>query len=215
MTTIAYLRCSTEEQAESGAGIAAQAKAIGFYGFQHPGHDFRTITDLGVSGGLPWHQRPQLRAAIEDLNHGLASTLVVAKLDRLTRSLLDFATIMDMSRRHGWKMVALDLGMDTTTPAGEMLAGVLAVFAQFERRLISQRTKDALAAKRAQGVHTGRRSTLSDDMREGLRIYRDSGWSLANIAAYLNERRIPTGQNGTKWRASSVAAVLKSQEVTP
>jgi DNA invertase Pin-like site-specific DNA recombinase len=64
---------------------------------------------------------------------------------------------MDRSRRNGWAVVALGLGVDTTTPAGEMMAGVASVFAQFERRLIGQRTRDALAVKKAQAA-LGRRS---------------------------------------------------------
>jgi Resolvase, N terminal domain len=67
-----------------------------------------------------------------------------AKLDRLSRSLLDFASLMEDARREGWALVILDLGIDTTTPSGEMIANVMATFAQFERRLIGQRTKDAL-----------------------------------------------------------------------
>src|SRR5207248_6984277 len=71
--------------------------------------------------------------------------------NRLSRSLLDFSGLVEQSRREGWQLVALDLGVDTSTPSGEMLANVLAVFAQFERRLIGQRTREALAIKRAQG----------------------------------------------------------------
>ena len=80
---------------------------------------------------------------------------MVAKLDRLSRSLLDFAALMEQARSSGWNLVALDLGVDTSTPAGEMMASVLATFAQFERRLIGQRTKDALAVKRAKASSSG------------------------------------------------------------
>jgi DNA invertase Pin-like site-specific DNA recombinase len=110
----------------------------------------------GVSG-RSMEGRTGLAAALEDVESGAADALVVAKLDRLSRSLLDFAALMERSRRDGWSLVALDLGVDTSTPSGEMMANVLAAFAQFERRLIGQRTKDALAVKRAQGVRLGRR----------------------------------------------------------
>lgn len=90
------------------------------------------------------------------LQRGDACTLVVSKLDRLSRSLVQFAELMERSRRKGWSLVALDLGVDTSTPAGEMMASVLASFAQYERRLIGQRTRDALAVKREQGVRLGR-----------------------------------------------------------
>ena len=98
-----------------------------------------------------------LRLALEAIEAGTAEGLVVAKLDRLSRSLLDFAALMERGRKRGWNLIALDLGVDTSTPSGEMMASVLATFAQqFERRLIGQRTKDALAVKRSQGVVLGR-----------------------------------------------------------
>ena len=98
--------------------------------------------------------RPGLARALADIERGAASVLVVAKLDRLSRSLLDFAALMERSRKQGWAVVALDLGVDTTTPSGEMMANVLAVFAQFERRLIGQRTREALAVKRGRATRS-------------------------------------------------------------
>lgn len=68
--------------------------------------------------------------------------------------MVDFAGLMATASRSSWGVVALDVNVDTTTPAGEMVANVMATFAQFERRLISQRTKDALAIKRAAGDPT-------------------------------------------------------------
>jgi DNA invertase Pin-like site-specific DNA recombinase len=75
---------------------------------------------------------------------------VVSKLDRLSRSMLDFTGVMATAQKQNWALAALDCAVDTTTPAGEAMAHVLATFAQFERRLIGQRTRDALAAKKAQ-----------------------------------------------------------------
>lgn len=92
-------------------------------------------------------------AALEAVEGGQADALCVAKLDRLSRSLLDFAGLMERSRKRGWSLVALDLGVDTSTPSGEMMASVLATFAQFERRLIGERTRAALAEKRARAGH--------------------------------------------------------------
>jgi hypothetical protein len=69
---------------------------------------------------------------------------------------LDFAGLMESARREGWALVILDFGVDTTTPSGEMDANVMTTFAQFERRLIGQRTKDALAVKKRAGVKLGR-----------------------------------------------------------
>ena len=109
-----------------------------------------------AASGRSMSGRPGLARALEAVETGAAEALIVAKLDRLSRSLIDFASMMERGQRRGWALVALDLGVDTTTPQGEMMASVLAVFAQFERRLIGQRTRDALAVKRAQGVRLGR-----------------------------------------------------------
>lgn len=100
-------------------------------------------------------------AANELLAGGEAQALVVAKLDRLSRSLLDFAALMERAEAEGWAVITLDLGVDTSTPAGEMLVSVLASFAQYERRLIGQRTREGLAQKRAQGVQLGRPAASS------------------------------------------------------
>jgi len=100
-------------------------------------------------------KRPGLASALEQLDADQADTLVVSKLDRLSRSLLDFAALVERSRRNGWTLVALDLAVDTTTPSGEMLANVLAAFAQFERRLIGQRTKEGVR-REAQRRHAQR-----------------------------------------------------------
>lgn len=87
--------------------------------------------------------------------------LVVSKLDRLGRSVIDVLNILERIKECGAQVKLLDLGMDTSTPAGEMMLTVLAAFAQFERRMISQRTKDALAAAREKGVRLGRPTKAS------------------------------------------------------
>jgi DNA invertase Pin-like site-specific DNA recombinase len=83
-----------------------------------------------------------VRIARETLRRGEAGALVVAKLDRLSRSMLDTA-VMAKASKQGWVLVALDCAVDTTTPADEAMANLLATFAQFERRLIEQRTRGA------------------------------------------------------------------------
>ena len=74
---------------------------------------------------------------------------------------MDFAGLMAQAGRKRWALGALDLNVDTATPAGEAMAAMLATFAQFERRLIGQRTKEALAVKRQQGVRLGRPRTVA------------------------------------------------------
>ena len=167
------------------------------------------VTDRGYSARDL--KRPGIVDALERLQRAEAAGLVVAKLDRLSRSMLDFAALMERARREGWALIALDLGVNTSTPAGEMMANMLATFAQFERRLIAQRTKEALAVKRSQGIHTGRRSTLPPPIVRRIKRRRAAGWTLQRIADKLNAERVPTGQGGAEWRPSSVRAVLRAR----
>ena len=125
-------------------------------------------------------KRPGVQEALRVLEAGEATALVVAKLDRLSRSMIDFTALMATAQKQGWALVALDCAVDTSTPTGEAMANMLATFAQFERRLISQRTREALAVKRASGVRLGRRrrsrrvssAGFSGSGREGTRCAR-------------------------------------------
>jgi DNA invertase Pin-like site-specific DNA recombinase len=188
--------------------LAAQRAAIELACEQRAWELVSVIEDAGFSATTL--VRPGITEAFEMLESGRASVLVVAKLDRLSRSLLDFAGVMDRSRRKRWAMVALDLGVDTTTPQGEMMATVLAAFAQFERRLIGQRTAEALAVKRAEGVRLGRPRALPNDVIERIWRMHRRGSSLRKIAQRLNAERVPTAHGGARWHASTVAAILSS-----
>jgi len=135
-----------------------------------------------VASGSRTANRPALAECLADLEAGRADLLVVAKLDRLTRSSLDFATMLDRFNRQRWGLVALDLAVDTSTPSGEAMASVMATFAQLERRLIGQRTKDALAVLRHKGVKLGRPRTRGPEVERAVRRRRKQGLSLSAIA---------------------------------
>lgn len=202
-----YVRVSTDEQVDSGAGLAAQRASI-VAECERRGWALLAVQEDAGASGKSMAGRAGLRTALEAVEGGQASALVVAKLDRLSRSLLDFASLTERSRRKGWALVALDLGVDTTTPSGEMMANVLAVFAQFERRLIGQRTKDALAQKRQQGVRLGRPRTLSTDTARRVRVLRRRGMTLDAIADRLNRQSVPTAAGGQRWHATTVRRAL-------
>lgn len=206
MRVLGYVRVSTSEQASSGAGIDAQRAAIAAEA-ERRGWQVEWIEDAGCSAKDL--RRPGIQDALRRLHAGEADALVIAKLDRLSRSLLDFAAVTAQAQRQGWKVIALDLGVDTSTPSGEMLANVLASFAQFERRLIGQRTSEALRAKRAAGVRLGRPPALSDDVRTHIANARRAGATYATIAASLNRDGVPTGHGAGRWRPSTVAWALR------
>ena len=205
MRVIAYARVSTEEQGLSGAGMEAQRAAILAECERRGWALVESFEDVGAGENL---KRPGVQAALDALSRGEASALVVAKLDRLSRSMLDFAGVMASAQKQSWALVALDCAVDTTTPAGEAMAHVLATFAQFERRLIGQRTREALAIKRKEGVRLGRPSAVSPKLAERIRAERAGGATLRQIADRLNQESVPTPRGGSEWRPSSLERVL-------
>ena len=118
---VGYVRVSTTEQADSGLGLEAQRAAITGEAARRGWDLVATFEDAGRSG-TSMRGRDGIAQALRAVEGTIASTLVVAKLDRLSRSLIDFTALMERSRRKGWNLVALDLGVDTTTPAGEVMA---------------------------------------------------------------------------------------------
>jgi len=205
---VGYVRVSTLEQADSGLGLEAQRQAIRSE-CQRRGWELMAVEeDRGWSGTVT--ARPGLQRALEACATGAADGLVVSKLDRLSRSVQHAAALLVTAEREGWALVALDLGVDLSTPSGEVMAHVLAAIAQFERRLIGQRTKDALAVKKAQGIRLGRPQMLPAEVVERIVAARQSGRALQAIADSLNRDGVPTAHGGAQWWPSTVAKVLSS-----
>jgi DNA invertase Pin-like site-specific DNA recombinase len=171
-------------------------------------------------GWQPLEADEQAGLAAEDVNRsgveetlrlleaGQANALIAAKHDLLSRSLLDISALLASAHRQGWTLVALDYSLDTTPPAGEPLANLLASFAPFERRLLSQQIRQALARKRAEGVRLGRPPTMSPYAIERIKRERAAGHSLAAIANGLNTDRIPTAQGGHRWHPATISYTL-------
>lgn len=201
-----YGRVSTDDQGENGVGLAAQEAAIRDKAERSGWELLDVVTD--TASGKSMRKRPGLERCLAVLDSGFAEALVVAKLDRLSRSLVDFGHLLERAKAKGWKIVVLDMDLDMTTAAGEMTANTLMNFAQFERRLIGERTKAALAVKRLQGVRLGRPPKLEDKLVRRIGRLHDAGTSLGAIARQLNDDAVPTAHGGAKWHASTVRAVL-------
>ncbi len=130
----------------------------------------------------------------------------------LSRSLLHFTTLIERSRKNDWKLVALDIGVDTSEAQGEFFANTIANFAQFERRLIGERTRDALAVKKAQGVRLGRPRTLPDQVVEDILAQRHEGATYVAITDDLNNRGVPTAQGGKRGYPATVRKVVATYD---
>ena len=126
---------------------------------------------------------------------------------------MDFASVLEEARKRRFNVVALDLGLDLSTPQGELVANVIASVAQWERRIIGQRTKDALAVRKAQGVRMGRPATLPDYVLDRIRRERAEGRSFAAIADALTRDAVPTAHGGRRWYAATVRYTLLRSSV--
>jgi DNA invertase Pin-like site-specific DNA recombinase len=203
---IGYVRVSTREQGDSGAGLAAQRTAIQSEA-KRRGWTVKWITDVSTGTNL---KRDGLQEALALLQGERADALVVAKLDRLSRSLQDFAQIMAMARREGWALVALDLGIDSSTPTGELVASVMMSVAQWEARIIGERTKAGLAEKRAAGVVLGRPKSVPTSTLERIGVLSvEGGLGPAGIARQLAAEGVPAPR-GETWHRATVGRLLAS-----
>lgn len=214
---VAYYRVSTAKQGRSGLGLDAQRKAVADY--LNGGAWELTGEFVEVESGKV-DRRPKLEQALS-MCELTSATLVVAKLDRLSRNVAFLAALQDS----GAKFVAADM-----PEANELTIHIMAAVAQAERKAISKRTKEALAAAKARGaVLGGNRGNLAD-LRKGpavsamvrskasierstkvmrqIEVARDEGaTSLRQIAAALNAAGIQTPR-GKSWQAAQVKAVL-------
>lgn len=201
---IGYVRVSTTEQADSGAGLAAQRAAIESECARKGWTLAAVFTDAGVSAKTL--DRPALAEALALLAAGGAAALVVAKVDRLSRSVLDFSTLLARAESQRWAVVALDLGLDMSTPTGALMASIVAAVSEYERRLIGQRTKDALAQRKAAGVTLGRPRLLAPEVAADIRSARATGATLQSIADRLNNAGTLT-PTGKQWTPTLVRKV--------
>jgi len=220
-TVAIYIRVSTDEQAASGLGLEAQearcrayVTATGLEGV------VRVYVDAGISGSTT--DRPaltELRAAVARKE---VSAVVVAKIDRLTRRLADLLELTEAFASKGVAFLSASEQVNTSTAAGRMMLSLLGTFAEFERDMIIERTKSAVAAKRARGVGHGF-ERLGERHVEGGRIEavegeaeavammirrRAEGASLRVIAAELTAAGYQTKRGGA-WRACTVDVVLR------
>lgn len=196
MKAIGYVRCSTDEQADSGLGLEAQ-RAVLRAEAERRGWELTIFEDAGYTGRDT--RRPALTEALDRLDKGDHHALLSARLDRLSRSLVDFSHLMERSKRQGWSLICLDIGVDTSTPQGEMVVNIFAAFAQFESQLIGQRTAAALAEKRKQGVKLGRPRSVSTEALDTIGRLRRGGMSYRAVAERLNRAGIATAHGGQWW----------------
>jgi DNA invertase Pin-like site-specific DNA recombinase len=215
---VLYRRVSTKEQAESGLGLDAQRERLADEADRRGWTSPEWVTDEGVSARTPAAERENLGPALAAMGGG--DVLVVAKLDRLSRSVHDFAGLLTRATGRGWSVVALDLGIDTTTPTGELIAHMVVAIAQWEASMIALRTKEGLAQSgkrlgRAPGlpaVGGGRPLPVPAGVEAVVRDAQAEGLSPRRIAERLNSYGLPSLRGGA-WHRESVRRLLARPEL--
>ncbi len=203
---IAYTRVSTDEQARSGLGAAAQRAKIA-EAVARDGHELVEIIADTESGKTL--QRPGLHRALESIAAGEADGLIASKLDRVSRSLIGFATLLAWFSRAEKTLIILDPSIDTSSPSGRFTANIFASVAELEREMIAQRTTDALVAKRAAGGQIGRAAVVDDPkLAKRIRAMRAKGMTMRAIADRLTADGVPTVRGAPRWQVGAVQSVL-------
>jgi site-specific DNA recombinase len=222
--TVAYLRVSTDKQADHGLSLDAQREKALAYADLYDLHLVEVITDAGASAKTLF--RPGLQRALAKLRANEAEAILVVKLDRLTRSVHDLGVLLDEYFTHPrFALLSVSENIDTRSAGGRLVLNVLASVAQWEREAIGERTKAALGVKRHRGQYTGGRppygwrlgtdgTTLDPDPAEQAVIaeagnLRERGWSLRRIAVEL-DRRGMRSRSGTPLSLSAVHRMVTS-----
>src|SRR5262249_52434939 len=181
---IGYIRVSSEEQAGSGLGLEAQRQRISAYCQMKDLRLAEAFEDPGISGGKPLASRPAGSKLLAAAKKGMA-VVIVAKLDRLFRSVADAATGIADFHKKSIQLVALAEGFDTTNPYGRAMAQMASVFAELERAMIRERTRSAMSVKRARGERISGHAPFGWDFGSGGRLF--ANLREQEVIAYLRQ----------------------------
>ncbi len=224
LRTIGYCRVSTEEQATTGVSLDIQEERIRAYCKAKDWDLVEVVKDEGISAKNL--KRPGLQDILKRLlkkkDKGFDG-IIVHKLDRLTRSVKDLGTLNELFEKNGITFVSIQEAVDTSTAAGELFHNIVVSISQWERKVISERTKSALRYKRQIGLRAGeipygyrlgsdQKSLISipneQETIKEIKNLRERGYSYEGIAITLNLREIRT-KKGKEWFPATVHSVLR------
>ena len=207
-----YARVSTQMQVNDGMSLGAQERDL------HRAAELAGFTEVELlreegRSGKSIQGRPVLKEALERLDNGDAAALFVTRIDRLARSTQDFLSIVDRANKNDWRIVMLDLNLDTATYQGRFVVTVMSALAEMERAIIAERQKDVHKDRRERGkewgVDLGPKTKVPADTRKLIADYRAKGMSYTKIAERLNKDGIPTVHGG-KWFAATVHKLVNN-----
>jgi DNA invertase Pin-like site-specific DNA recombinase len=220
MQAIGYVRVSTDRQAEQGVSLEAQEAKIRAMATVQSAELLDVIVDGGESAKSL--NRPGLQRLLDLINAGKVEAVIVAKLDRLTRSVKDLCGLLELFEKRKVALVSVAESLDTGSAAGRLVITIMAAVSQWEREAIGERTRDALCHKRGKGERVGDiefgyrlaadEVHIEPDLGEqaalaAIRKLRSGGHSLRAVAGALNTSGHRT-RRGTEWRLESVVRAI-------
>lgn len=221
MLAVAYVRVSTDKQAELGVSLEAQTEKIRAMAVVQGAELADVIVDAGESAKSL--QRPGMGRLLALVDAGMVQTVIIAKLDRLTRSVADLAELLKRFERRNVSLVSVADALDTRTAAGRLVLNIMVSVSQWEREAIGERTRDAMRHKRGCGHRVGTipygyrlghdGTTLEAEPAEQaigrlIGVLASKGLSTRRIAGQLNAQGFLT-RRGSSWRFQYVAAALR------
>jgi len=222
MKAIGYIRVSTEKQADFGVSLEAQEAKIRAMAVVQGADLAEVIIDAGESAKSL--NRPGMERLLSLVDAGAVNTVIIAKLDRLTRSVKDLAELLERFTRRGVSLVSVAESLDTGTAAGRLVLNIMTAVSQWEREAIGERTRDAMSHKRAKGERVGtipfgfrmaedgarlEEDPAEQDVLSRIQRLKAQGHTMRQIADELNRQGFTT-RRGTAWRFQYVAAALKA-----
>ena len=208
-TAILYTRVSLAKQVEHGASLPAQEAALVAEATKR-GWDYILMSEEGKSA-KNLTGRPVLQEAMRLLDAHKADVLMAVRLDRVSRSVSDFAAMMNRATRRGWGIAFTGTSIDTTDPSGRFSAHVMVAAAEFERALIGARTSEGMQQRKLEGQTFGRvvDPAFKPTYSRVLAMV-EQGTSYNAIARTLNTEGVATARGGN-WYASTVRAMVTSE----
>jgi len=218
LKAVGYTRVSTDKQADKGVSLDAQLEKIRAMAVVQGAEVVEVITDAGESAKSL--DRPGMAHLLALVDAGAVQVVIIAKLDRLTRSVKDLADLLERFTKHGVSLVSVAESLDTGSAAGRLVLNIMTAVSQWEREAIGERTATALQFKKAN--HRVYSHTPYGFTREGddlvvlaseqaiisrIRLCKANGYSLRKIAGELNADGVPTKQ-GRQWAAQTIKDVL-------
>jgi DNA invertase Pin-like site-specific DNA recombinase len=209
---IVYCRVSTIRQSETGHSLDSQETNLVKMA-EAEGYEVEIFREVAKGGR---DTRPKLKRALLELNTGTTQALFVASIDRLARSTKHALAIAEQSNKNSWRLVVENIGADTASTQGKFIFQLMAVIAELENNMISDRVKRQHQAKRERGivwgVDEGYKGNLDPMIRGFILAMREQGLSMREIQKACEDMGYKTATGKTSWQPRTIKQILDSPQ---